>query len=62
MAISVNDFGRNTFSPKDLVGRLLHCEKQRAIGLFFIDKAPYTPDRPKKWEEIHALSQMIYLQ
>ena len=36
-AIFVNDQGRSTFAPRDHVGRLVHCEKQRVTGLLYID-------------------------
>ena len=36
-AIFVNDFGRNTFSPKDHVGKLIRTDKQRITGLLYID-------------------------
>ena len=45
-AIYVNDIGRNTFSPKDHVGRLIGTDKQRVTGLLFIDAAGNIPHRP----------------
>ena len=45
-AIFVNDIGRNTFSPKDHVGRLIGTDKQRVTGLSFIDAAGYISHRP----------------
>ena len=45
-AIFVNDIGRNTFSGKDHVGRLIGTDKQRVTGLSFIDAAGYISHRP----------------
>ena len=36
-AIFINDQGRSTFAPRDHVGRLVACEKQRVTGLLYID-------------------------
>ena len=33
-AIFVNDFGINTFLPKEHVGRLISSDKQRVTGLY----------------------------
>ena len=45
-AIFVNDIGRNTFSPKNHVGRLIGTDKQCVTGLLFIDAAGNIPHRP----------------
>ena len=37
-AIFINDQGRSTFAPRDYVGRLVACEKQRVTGLLYIDE------------------------
>ena len=39
-------FGRNIFSTKDQVGRLIRTEKQRLTGLLYIDVAGNIPHRP----------------
>ena len=45
-AIFVNDQGRSTFAPRDHVGRLVNCEKQRVTGLIYIDAEGNIPFRP----------------
>ena len=45
-AIFINDQGRSTFAPRDHVGRLVHCEKQRVTGLLYIDAEGTIPFRP----------------
>ena len=47
-AIFVNNIGRNTFSPKDHVGRLIGSDKQRVTGLLFIGAAGNIPHHPAK--------------
>ena len=45
-AIFVKNIGKNTFSPKYHVGRLIGTDKQRVTGLLFIDGASNIPHRP----------------
>ena len=45
-AIFINDQGRSTFAPRDHVGRLVACEKQRVTGLLYIDAEGTIPFRP----------------
>ena len=45
-AIFINDQGRSTFAPRDHVGRLVACEKQRVTGLLYIDAEGAIAFRP----------------
>ena len=45
-AIFFNDFGINTFSPKDHVGKLISTDKQRITGLLYIDAVGNIPHGP----------------
>ena len=45
-AIFLKDQGRSTFAPRDHVGRLVQCEKQRVTGLLDIDAEGTIPFRP----------------